>query len=520
MSSYIWDSNISYADYLQAKNFVNDVVSASHSSGNHICMEISKDIRKLISSNEILTRKNIQILESAKEAIIYSIDKISDDLSELKYTFHWGFSNMLAMMGRMNDSLSELINIAKTPAQTAAYEQYEIARDAFRKELYTECMESLEKAISTYKIEWRFYQMKGILELGFVGCNEMMIDLTKAEESFLLAARYAKIDAPEYSAKAYLSSSWAAYCQGRLHEALKYSKLGMKIYPNLGENFFQAAKIHMALNNVESGLSLLAEAIERDSFYALKAAGDGDFKKYERQLRNHLEELRLTKFNNLNSNASEILNKLRSCIDYSSDEDCIAAHQQLELFLLSGNKWPLVDICELSKTINSLKLIKIQLPGETVTREETYQVEEIYKEKVIIKPAKLFRRAITEFQDRKRLVTKTRTVKEELDGKIIWAKKRNIEISDSAPEAGKFYYATAVRIENFGAFVKILPDVEGLIHISQMDIKRVENVSDILKKGDKVIVKCIEIGSNGRVRLSRKEALDEYRYGGKVISND
>ncbi|MEJ2181971.1 MAG: polyribonucleotide nucleotidyltransferase [Nitrospirota bacterium] len=77
------------------------------------------------------------------------------------------------------------------------------------------------------------------------------------------------------------------------------------------------------------------------------------------------------------------------------------------------------------------------------------------------------------------------------------------------PEVGKLYKGKVVRITDFGAFVEILPGTDGLLHISQIDHKRIEKVTDVLHEGDEVLVKVIEIDKLGRVRLSRKEALKE-----------
>jgi len=73
-------------------------------------------------------------------------------------------------------------------------------------------------------------------------------------------------------------------------------------------------------------------------------------------------------------------------------------------------------------------------------------------------------------------------------------------------EIGKFYLGKVVKIMDFGAFVEILPGSEGLIHISQLANERVNKVTDILKEGDEVLVKVIDI-ENGKIRLSRKAAL-------------
>jgi polyribonucleotide nucleotidyltransferase len=74
-------------------------------------------------------------------------------------------------------------------------------------------------------------------------------------------------------------------------------------------------------------------------------------------------------------------------------------------------------------------------------------------------------------------------------------------------EVGKIYVGKVKRIMDFGAFVEILPSTEGLVHISQLDHQRVQNVSDVVSEGDEITVKVIEVDKQGKIRLSRKEAL-------------
>jgi polyribonucleotide nucleotidyltransferase len=76
-------------------------------------------------------------------------------------------------------------------------------------------------------------------------------------------------------------------------------------------------------------------------------------------------------------------------------------------------------------------------------------------------------------------------------------------------EIGKLYKGKVKKIMDFGAFVEIFPGTEGLVHISQLAVERVKNVRDILKEGDEVLVKVLEIDRDGKIRLSRKEALDQ-----------
>jgi polyribonucleotide nucleotidyltransferase len=74
-------------------------------------------------------------------------------------------------------------------------------------------------------------------------------------------------------------------------------------------------------------------------------------------------------------------------------------------------------------------------------------------------------------------------------------------------EVGKIYKGTVKKIVDFGAFVEILPGTEGLLHISQLAKERVNKVTDILREGDEVMVKVLEMDKQGKIRLSRKEAL-------------
>ncbi|MBI4209782.1 MAG: polyribonucleotide nucleotidyltransferase [Deltaproteobacteria bacterium] len=76
-------------------------------------------------------------------------------------------------------------------------------------------------------------------------------------------------------------------------------------------------------------------------------------------------------------------------------------------------------------------------------------------------------------------------------------------------EIGKIYVGKVRKIVDFGAFVEIFPGTDGLVHISQLEDRRVERVTDILQEGEEVKVKVLEIGRDGKIRLSRKAAMEE-----------
>ena len=87
------------------------------------------------------------------------------------------------------------------------------------------------------------------------------------------------------------------------------------------------------------------------------------------------------------------------------------------------------------------------------------------------------------------------------------AKERILNIVRE-PENGVLYEVKVVKVEDFGAFVQLWPGCEGLVHVSQLDTKRVENPADIVKVGDEIVVKCLGYDKKGRLNLSRKEALE------------
>ncbi len=93
-----------------------------------------------------------------------------------------------------------------------------------------------------------------------------------------------------------------------------------------------------------------------------------------------------------------------------------------------------------------------------------------------------------------------------------------VKLIATDPEVGAFYNGVVTRTTTFGAFVEIAPGKEGLVHISKLDVKRTEKVEDVVNVGDSIIVKCTEIDDQGRINLSRRDALIELE--GMTPEND
>lgn len=86
---------------------------------------------------------------------------------------------------------------------------------------------------------------------------------------------------------------------------------------------------------------------------------------------------------------------------------------------------------------------------------------------------------------------------------------KRIQQITAVPEVGKIYEGEVRTIKEFGAFVQIFPGTDGMVHISELANERVKNVTDVVREGDVIKVKVIDIDNRGRIRLSRKAALAE-----------
>jgi polyribonucleotide nucleotidyltransferase len=95
---------------------------------------------------------------------------------------------------------------------------------------------------------------------------------------------------------------------------------------------------------------------------------------------------------------------------------------------------------------------------------------------------------------------------------IDWIKGLTDEV-----EVGHIYRGKVVRIMSFGAFVEVLPNQDGLVHISQLTDHRVERVEEVVNVGDEIMVKATEIDSQGRLNLSRQAAIEELTARGEPV---
>jgi polyribonucleotide nucleotidyltransferase len=94
------------------------------------------------------------------------------------------------------------------------------------------------------------------------------------------------------------------------------------------------------------------------------------------------------------------------------------------------------------------------------------------------------------------------------EGPAAEAAIERIRLLTEDPEPGRIYKGKVVRITDFGAFVEILPDVDGMVHVSQISDKRVSRVEDVVQVGDEILVMVTDIDDEGKIRLSRQAVLE------------
>ena len=429
MADYIWGTG--YPQYLQNKAYVKDVTAAMRSAARDTADAIGDSTRSILVAQSEATDRLVEAQMKATQLTADGLEHVAGTIDDLHSCFRWGFSQMLAGIGAMNDSLQSLIRVAKTPAQTAAYEQFEIARDALRQQLFGECLEALGKAINGdhtspgYKLEWRFHELEGIVRLGFAGCDVSLVDPVRSEQSFLLAARYAKTDYQKEAARAFLSAGWAAFIQRKLPDALRHTETAIQLDGRLGEALFQAAKVRMALGQPDQALPVLRQAIELDRGYAVKAAGDSVFQQFNPALDAFLAALRSEKLKSLQRRVEGPLSEL---LPLANKAPTLAHHPfllQMQSLATGGSEWGLMDLMqfETERFDSGLKEIQVlveQLRQSKKAREqdvsverevsESYQEQDTAWEDVVLKPAGFFRKAITKRVKKTVTVTRYRKV--------------------------------------------------------------------------------------------------------------
>lgn len=308
MAGYSYSSRISWPEYLQ--------LSATDRTTEQVQMlryDIATSSRELIANQEQLAAAGIARLEGglestarAQESIALEIAVLSrslgaldDSISALAGTVEWGFSNLLADTAEIRSALKSLVSLASSPSKTWSYEQFRVARDAFKMGLRDQALAAIERAVNGYQnhlgyeLDYRFYYLRGLILLGNFQAPSVEIgDIALAENAFLRAYQLASAAKSRSAGSMILCAGWAAYCQGEIERARAHTHVALIVAPDDPTANFQYAKFSCAGDDREHGIAFLKEAISLCPLLAVKAFSDADMMKYEPEMNRLLIEMR------------------------------------------------------------------------------------------------------------------------------------------------------------------------------------------------------------------------------------
>lgn len=248
-SYFTLQKDFDYRKYMEQRSHFEVIEKAVYNSSSEIVGSISQFSadarehylgvsRKLAESNEI------------SATIRDKVDLISEATQRTNSILEWGFSRTLTSLDNIGSSLSALVQIAKTPDQTWAYEQYEIAVDAVRKGMFSDAVYYMEAAVNGnehrtgYRLEYRFYFLLGTIFLGdSENFDPNFVDLPRAQDEFLKSSRYARTDFPFEAARSLAAAAWAAYCSGDPNTAKQHLEAALKLSDSCSEAHFNLGRI-------------------------------------------------------------------------------------------------------------------------------------------------------------------------------------------------------------------------------------------------------------------------------------
>lgn len=364
MSRYVRGCGLTWAEYLQAESFVDDIRWEISDSGAKVLGSLdsiardngarierhttalreegaatrqelregfsglSEDIRAVDSTLEGGFQQLSDDLGTIDESLAgiddtlrvgfvtlhFDLGKVRESLVEMGATFEWGFNELAMRLGHIGDTLGELLRVAKTPEQTWAYEQFAIACDANRKGLYNDAIDYAQRAITGYqshtgyRLDHRAHHLLGLIYLGDrKSASSGPANPETAEKHLLDAARYAEADYAADAARALTAASHAAYVQkNAMDRAEAHATRAVTICRDIPEAHFQLATVKMSVGKVDSGLHHLRDAIDMDRLYVVKAWSDTEFMRHEAALAAFTNRLRDEKAALIGTKASDL----------------------------------------------------------------------------------------------------------------------------------------------------------------------------------------------------------------------
>jgi len=280
---YGFRKDFDYRAYLEQKSHFDRIEFA-----------VDSGIKQLICSDEALAASGIEAIRSLDQSIndgfetlAIPLKSIQSSVEDLTHICDQAFAEIQLSLGNIESSINKLVDIAQTPDQTWALEQYSIAANAFRKNLIEEAFDYINRAISGYghqpgfRLDPRFYKLRGIMYMGnYHNHSSRFVNLPLAINDFLLAAKYTGSDNSNACGGAYSLAGWAAYCNGNIDDAERYYQLALSHDAKDARSRFELAKVLFHASKTEQARAQFDDALRRDWKYGLRAGADPDFLKH------------------------------------------------------------------------------------------------------------------------------------------------------------------------------------------------------------------------------------------------
>ncbi len=348
LSFYSFRRDFSYLKYLETKSHF-----------DRLEVGVDRNIKKLIASNEKLAERHLssdsaisQQLTSGFDRLSARLESVNDSINNLASICEYGFVSVTLSLANLNDSITELVKLTKTPEQTWALEQFSIARDAFRKGLMPEALEHVNRAISGYRgrtgypLDYRFYMLRGFIHLGsYKNIDAKFVDLNRARDEFLLAARYSGEDSVESTARCIGLAGWCCYCLGNMQEAQAYLRDSVAKNPLDGLSTYDLAKVLLHQGRIEDAMTFFARSIRLDGFFGLKASADDVFLNNKPSMTKAIEDYRKELISDifaLRDECKSIAEKISSLHKYSYIGQVLPATAKVDISDLKSK--PIIDL--------------------------------------------------------------------------------------------------------------------------------------------------------------------------------
>jgi hypothetical protein len=344
------------ADYISKSiNESADRLSGSiEASANKVSNAVTKAGLATVEAIQLASDRN----QEALEVLNFSIENVGRSIEVQSSLIGHGFSRTVAELGGINTTLKELLATARTPSQTWALEQYEIAKNAFELKLDSEALESLDRAINGfqnqtgYSLEPRFHFLCGTIKLGGIDrLGTDCVDLPGAEAAFLQAARVAPLELKNLRANCFAMAAQAACYLRAPDRTLKHASSAIQEYPHCANAHFISAKVFVSCEDEMNGKNALIAALRSDYTMALRALGDGDIGPQSQMLESAIDSVAkelVGTLGNAKLQLTELVDSLKSLMD-------VVGERPSDIFHIAGSLDEDIRAIELAITDGSLK---------------------------------------------------------------------------------------------------------------------------------------------------------------------